>query len=356
MKISVRQICFIMIAYTAASKMILYPTMLSFTSGRDLLFSALVDFLVQGIIVWAVSYLCSRTDETFFGLIERTFGKIAARIIYGLFAVFFIICTIIPMLEQKLYVQAIFYDTVPALLAFIPFFFFSAYAASKDFENIGRCADICLPLFVGSMLFIFAMSLGETNWENFLPVLKTPASKIFSGSLSTAFRFMEPCWLLMFMGHFGYRKHDALKITVSYAIGALITILTLAVFYGIYGDIAESRQFAVARISLFFPAIDLLGRIDLIALYVLETVMLFALVINVQMSVHCLVKCTGCDFRPAFSLAVNAVLLIILIAFDNGMHVLHGVWSDWMWIAFVIFANIIPLLAWTLKRGDKDEK
>ena len=355
MKISVRQICFIMLAYTAVSKFILYPTALSFNSGRDLLFSSLIDFLIQGVIIWAVSFLCSRTDKTFFKLIEGTLGKVVARIIYGLFALFFIVATVIPLFEQKVYVQAIFYDTIPSLLIFLPFFAFSVYAACKGFKNIGRCADVCLPLFLVSMLFIFAMSLGEVNWQHFFPVLKTPLNKVFGGSLITAFRFVEPCWLLMFMGHFEYKKHDALKITLSYAGGALFTLLVLATFYGIYGDIAASRQFAISKISLFFPAIELIGRIDLIALYILEAVMLFALVINIQFAVHCIIKCTGYGNRAVLSLAVNGVLLIMLIFLNNSLDALLGIWSQWMWIAFVIFANIIPLLTWTMRKRDKNE-
>lgn len=353
MKISVRQICFIMLMYTAVSKLILYPTVLSYYSGRDLLFSALIDFAVQAVIVWAVSFLCSRTDKTLFQLIEGTLGNITARIIYGLFALFFIVCTIIPMCEQKVYVHAIFYDTLPSLLVFIPFFIFAVYAASKGFENVGRSADMCLPIFIISMLFIFSMSVTEVKWDNFLPVLTTPAKNIFGGSFNTIFRFFEPCWLLMFMGHFKYKKGDAAKLTLSYIGGALIVLLSLAVFYGVYGDISISRMFAVSKISLFFPAIDIVGRIDLIALYALEIVMLFALIINVQLAVHCVVKCTGYDNKAVISVAVNAVLLILLVIFDNRFNDLFEVWSKWMWIVFVIFANIIPLLAWTMRRREK---
>ncbi|MDE7454159.1 MAG: spore germination protein, partial [Clostridia bacterium] len=194
-KISVRQICFIMLMYTAVKKFILYPTALSYVSGRDLLFSSLFDFLIQGIIVWAVSYLCSRTDKTFFELIEGTLGNVVARIIYGLFALFFMICTVIPLFEQKVYVHAIFYDTLPSLLVFLPFFIFSLYAASKSFINIGRCADICLPLFIISTIFIFSMSFFEVKWDNFLPMFKMPVKKIFGGSLSSLFHFAEPAYL-----------------------------------------------------------------------------------------------------------------------------------------------------------------
>lgn len=339
-----------MLVYTAVTKFIFYPTLLSYQSGRDLLFSALLDFAVQGVIVWAVSYLCSRTDKTFFELIEGTLGNITARIIYGLFALFFIVCTIIPMFEQKLYIHAIFYDTIPSIVVFLPFFFFAIYAASKGLENIGRCADICLPIFIVSMIAILAMSVSEVKWDNFLPVLKTPAKDVLGASLSTVYRFFEPCWLLMFMGKFRYKKGDAARITLSYAGSAAIVLFVLAVFYGVYGDISASRQFALSKISLFFPAIDTIGRIDLIALYALEICMLFALVINIQLAVHCIAQCTGYDNKAVLSLAVNAVLIAMIIFLDNKFNDLHTVWTKWMWIVFIIFANAVPLLAWTLKR------
>lgn len=353
MKISVRQICFILLCYNAVSKMLLYPTVLSHYCGRDLLFAALIDFAVQAVVVWAVSFLCSRTDKTFFQLLEGTFGNIFARIIYGLFALFFIAATIVPLCEQKLYVHTIFYDTVPPLLIFLPFFFFSIYAAGKKFTNIGRSADVCMPIFVLSMIFVFSMSVLEIKWNSFMPVLKTPVKDLFGGALGTVFRFAEPCYVLMFMGHFKYKKGDAAKMTFSYIGGALIVLLFLFTFYGIYGDIAQSRQFAVSKISLFFPAIDTIGRIDFIALYILEIVMLFALVLNIQLALHCVMKCTGYQNRAVLSLAVNAALIILVVIFDHGFNNLHTFYAKWMWIAFAVFANAIPVLAWTLRRKER---
>lgn len=348
-KISVRQICFIMLIYTAVSKFVLYPTQLSFISGRDLLFSALINFVLQGVIIWAVSFLCSRTDKTFFELVEGTFGNIAARIVYGFFALFFMICTVIPMFEQEVYVHAIFYDSISSLVVFLPVFFFTIYVAAKDFTNIGRCADICLPLFLLSMLLILVMSLHEVQWDNFLPMFKQP-EKVFEGSLANAFRFAEPAFLLMFMGHFRYKKGDAAKITISYIGGAVFVMAVLTAFYGIYGDMAQSRQFAISKISLFFPAIDMLGRIDLLALYILEVAMLFALAINIQLAVHCIELCTGYKNKTVLSLAVNSVFFILLIFFDNNLHSINTVWSKWMWIVFLIFANIVPLASWLMRR------
>lgn len=353
MKIKTRQLCFILVAYTAVSKLLIYPTVLADFCGRDVLVPAVINFFIEGVIIWAVAYLNSRTDKTFFELLQGTIGNIGARIIYGLFSAFFILAAIIPLFEQKLYVHAIFYDTVPSLLVFVPFFFFSVYAASKNFTNIGRCADICLPIFAVSMLFIFLTSWTEADFSNLLPVFSSSAKRIFTGAGGTAFRFIEPCWLLMFTGSFKYKKGDAAKLTLSFAAGAVTVLLFLAVFVGIYGDIASSRTFAVSRTSIFYSAIDTIGRIDLIMLYMMETVMLFAMVLNIQLSVHALSLCTGYKNRMVLSVAVNLALLIILVACDSRFHGIQEFYFRWAWIAYLIFAVAIPLLAWALRRKNE---
>lgn len=354
MKIKSRQLCFILIAYTAVTKLLVYPTVLASMCGRDLLIPAAINFIIGALIIWSVSFLCSKTDKTFFELLQGTIGKIGAKIVYGFFAAFFILATIVPVFEQKLYVHAIFYDTVPSLLVFIPFFMFSVYAAAKSFGNVGRCADICLPIFAVTMFFIILMSWSEAEWSNLLPAFTVPAGKLFAGASGTAYAFIEPCWLLMFMRHFKYEKGDAAKLTLSYALGALIVLLFLAIFVGIYGDIAVSRTFAVSRTAIFFSAIDTIGRIDLILLYVLEIVMLFALVLNIQLAVHCLSLCTGYNNKMVLSVAVNAALLIILVVCDNLFSRIHDFYFNWMWIAFAVFGAAIPALSWALRR--KNEK
>ncbi len=356
MRIDVRQICFIMFAYTAATKLLMYPTILSQLCGRDLLFSAAISFLIEGIAVWTVAYLCSRTDKTFFQLLQGTLGNVGARIIFGFFAVFFFLAAIIPVFEQEQYVHNIFYDTIPSIGVFLPFFIFAAYAAGKRLTNIGRCADICFPIFLVSIVFLLAMAFPEVQWDDFLPVLKTPATKILRGVSGTALNFFEPCWLLMFMGRFKYKKGDAARITFSYAGGAAAVLLFLTVFYGMYGAVATSRTFAVARMSLFFPAIETLGRIDIILLLALEIVMLFAVVLNIQLATQCISDCAGWDNLKIISVIVNTAMLLILVFTESIYNSIHLVYYKWAWIAVIIFTVLIPILAWALKRRNTNEK
>ncbi len=93
-----------------------------------------------------------------------------------------------------------------------------------------------------------------------------------------------------------------------------------------------------------------MGRIDLILLYVLEVVMLFAVVINLQLAVHAIAKCSGFENYVIISLATNAVFAIILFIFDSRYNAIVTLYSQWLWIAFIVFTVLVPALAWTLRR------
>ena len=361
MKISVRQICFIMFAYTAANKLLSYPPALSSVAGRDLLFSSALNFILSGVIIWSLAYMCSRTDKTFFGMLYSTFGRVGSIIIGGLFAAFFMFAAYFPLAEQERYVHSIFYETIPSYLTFLPFFVFSVYAACKGFTNIGRSADICLPIFLMAIEFLLIMSFGQIDTENFLPILKTPVQSVFGGVLNNIFRFPEPAYMLFFVGRFKYKKGDAARITVAYAAGALVVLTFLFAFYGVYGNLAPDIPFGTSKIALFFPAINVIGRVDLIALYMLELVQIFALVLNIQLAVYCIKTCIypddgvyeGRDALPIISFAVNAALIVPLILCDSFFVSVMHFYAEWGWIIFALFAILAPLAAWALKRRER---
>lgn len=353
--ISVRQICFILIAYNAVSKLIIYPTTAANAVGNDLIFPALFNLIAQTVIIWALAYLSSKTDKTFFELLSTTFNKVTARIIYALFALYFLLSAIMPLNEQQLFMQDAFYETVPAIYMFLPIFFFTVYAGAKSFTNTGRCADICFPIFLVITAALIVMSTGMGKYDNLLPILKQPAKKIAGASLGSVFRFSDSAFLLLFLGHYKYRKGDAAKLTLSYVAGGLIVIALMANFYALYGPLTATRTFMLSNISVFFPAINFVGRIDLLLLYALDIVILFAVVLNIQACVHCLALAFNWQKRWALSLIVNAVLVTVIIVLRNKFSQLLFAAEGWFWIPAVIFAYILPVLAWALKRGRVNE-
>ena len=349
-QISVRQICFILFAYSAASKLLLYPSVAASAAGNAMVFSALFNLIIQTIIIWSVSYLSSRTECTFFEMLQNTFGKVVARIIYGLFALYFVVSAVVPMSEQQLLVHDSFYDTMPSLYVFLPIFVFSVYAGVKSIVNVGRCADICFPIFIVTVFSFLVMSVGEGDFSNLLPIMRQPISQVAGLSLSSVFRFSESAFLLMFMGHYSYKKGDAAKLTISYAAGGIIVIAILAAFWALYGSLAPTRSFAISNISVFFPVIGFVGRIDLFLVYAFDIVALFAIVLNVQMCVHCLCHTFNREWRILYSVCANILLVASTFAFNNNYTLLQNIAGKWLWIPALVFAYAIPLLGWTLRK------
>lgn len=169
-KIKLRQICFLFAAVMPVTKMIIYPATVSYYAKNDLLLSAALNLLLMGAVLALVVFLSYRTDMTFFDLLQNTFGRVTARVIYGIFALFFALSALLPLMEQKGFVTQIFYENIPSVIAFAPFFGVSFFACVKGFKTIGRAADIALPVFATCFAVIILLALPEADFSALLPV------------------------------------------------------------------------------------------------------------------------------------------------------------------------------------------
>jgi hypothetical protein len=349
-KLKTRQVCFILIAYNVATKLIMYPTFAAYSCGNALIFPPLFNIILQTAIIWLISFLSSKTQKTFYELLSDSLGKIAAKVVYAFFALYFVVSAILPLSEQQLFVHGVFYETIPSILVFLPFYIFAIYAGSKKFANVGRCADVCMPIFALSLTLIFIMSIGECRFDALLPILKGQTKSVFQTSLSSITRFSDSAFLLLFLGNYKYNKGDCAKITLSYAFGGIIILLFMTMFYAIYGPLAAAQPYAIAKMGLFFSAINLLGRVDLFAIYALDIVMLFAYVLNIQAAAYCLKKIIGADIYPIYSIIINVVLLAVCFIFNNNFMGVSNFTYNYFWAFAVIFAYLLPLSCVLLRR------
>lgn len=349
-KISVRQVCFILIAYNAVLKLIIMPTYLAVNCQNDLIFPALINLVLQAVVIWAVAYASSHADKPLFDILAERFGKAFASVVFCLLGVYFILVAIVPLVEQQLLVHAAFYDTVPSLYAFLPFFVFGLYAGSRTVMGVGRCADVAMPVFAICIGVFFIMSVGQADYSNLLPVLKTPILKLSGSALSCAFKFSDAAFMLVFFGNYKYKKGDAAKITLSYVLGGIIVIVFTAIFYGVYGAMTPSRTFLFNEIAVFFPAVGHVGRIDLIFLYAVDLVILFALALYIQSSVYCFSRVFCRNNRAIISLAVNAILFVIILITNNKFSALYKFAESWFWIPTILFSYLLPLCTLFIKR------
>ena len=346
--IKLRQLCFIFAAMLPVTRMIVYPATLAYHAGSDLLLSAALSLALEGLVVGLMLWLARRTRHTFFGLLAENFGDAAARIVYGLFALFFDLSALLPLLEQRGFVMQVLYENVPPLICYAPFFGVCFFACTKGLRAVGRVADLSLPVFALSYAVVILLALPQADFGALLPVVESGA-RVWRGFAA------GPCWYtaclypLFFLGHVRYERRAAAKVLGAYAAGAAVTLLFLAVFYAVFSDISILQHNSLAQISKYATAFSSLGRADLLFIFALTLVLAFALCIPVQLSVHCAARALGC--RPLLPAAViNAALLALTVFFNTSFREVQQFCTQRLWFVYAAFAYLVPVLALFLKR------
>ena len=152
-----RQVCFFIIAFTPICKLFILPSVLSGFSNEDAWISALINLTVDFLTLFAVIYACKKTQSTFFELLENNFGKTGKKIILALYFIYFMMKVILPLNEQKEYVELTLYTLKPTIFYFLPFFVLSFYLCTKKTRVLGRIADVAWLITINGILTLFIL-------------------------------------------------------------------------------------------------------------------------------------------------------------------------------------------------------
>lgn len=356
MKIKQRQLFFFLACIAPVGKMILLPSHLVYTSKNDLLFPALVNLALQAAIIFLVLLLNSR-GKTLYELLTDAVGKIGARVAIVIFTLFLLYAALLPLNEQKLMVQSVFYDTLPSVIVFAPFFLFAAYLCAKPLAGLGRVWDVLAPIAAVSFIGIIVFALSGADFKSLLPLGASGAQGFLSGTAYTMSWFFDSALVLSLTGKIENKRGMAWKGMLFYLLGAAAVLLFLAVFYAVYADLAVSRLFAFSKISRYFTGVSVLGRIDYLFIFALGMAMAFYGAMPVQAAVDLLGDAFGHKkiLSPVLSVGLNATFLLLTVLLDFLFSSLQKfVTADAFWI-FPIFTIVAPCLSLLLLRRKRHE-
>lgn len=350
-ELSARQLYFYFLCIAPVGKLILMPAQLVSGAKNDLLFPALLHMLLSAGAVFCVM-LAARAEKPLPELLSAAFGRIGAAAILFLFAAFFLFAAVFPLTEQMLLVQSVYYDTLPSILSFLPFFLFSAYFCARPFAENGRIFDLLAPLSALGFLGLMVLAVPSADFSALLPAGAAGGNGFLLAARESALWFFDPALLLLFAGRFRYRSGMAWKTAAFSLLGSAAVLFFLAVFYGIFSDLALRQTFAFAKVSKYFSAITVLGRIDYLFLCLLTLVMAFYAALPLQACCACLHGGTNGKLpRPAAACAVNAAALALLLL----TRFRYAALQEWLmhklfWI-FPLFGVLLPALTLLLRRS-----
>ncbi len=350
-KLSARQIYFFLAFVAPVGKLVVLPARLAEYAGNDLWIPAAVQFLLQAAIVFCVLLLAKR-NMSLFELLENTFGKAVAGIAVLLFGLFLLYAGLLPILEQKLFVQGVFYDTLPSLLAFTPFFLFAAYLCSKPLSSYGRVFDLLAPIAAAGLAGVLLFSAANADYGAVLPVGASGAEGLLRGTAYSFSWFFDSVLLLFFLGKFEYKKGMAWKGALCYLGGGAAVVFFLIVFYGIFEGTAINQLFAFTKTSKYFSGFTVLGRVDYLFIFALSLVMAFYCALPLSGAIESCVQVFGRrKYLPTLlAVGIGVLYFVFTWLFDYRFgDVMSAVSQKAFWV-FPVFTVLLPALCLLLKR------
>ncbi len=354
-QLNTRQICLFFIAFLPISKLFTLPSVLATFANEDMWISAILNSLLDLGTLIALIFVCKRANTNFYGMLEHVFGKIGAKVIVGLYFVYFMLKAILPINEQKDYVEFTLYTLLPTTFYFFPFFIVALYCCTKKLRVIGRVADIMWIVTLTGVSLLFVLSISNTNFTAILPVGANGLTNILKGSFNGISWFGDSLYMLFFVGEFTYKKKDGIKIILSYIAGILIVVFFMIIFYCIFTSIAHRQRFALTEISKYTTVINNTGRFDYLGILMILLSNFFALSTPLYFGARTL------EYICGFKKSWIATTIVVTIQFAISVFLYQYFYSIEKFIVnyasyfFLLMANVLPILTLLLTIKRKKE-
>ena len=345
-----RQICFLFIALMPVTKLFSLPSLLAKTAGEDMWICALLNLLIDLFTIFFISVICSKTQKTFFELLQDGFGNVGSKIVLGFYALYFLLKCFMPIQEQEEFVKLSLYINIPTDLFFLPFYLVSFMLCLKPLRIFGRVADIVwLPSVVGYLLLIF-LSISNVDWTALLPIGAQGIQKVGLGSFKS-FNWWGDCvYLLFFVGNFKHSKKSLQKITISYLIGGVMVILAMMFFWGTFTSIAHRQRFALTELSKYTTVINNVGRFDYVGILFILFSCLFSLSLPIYFASLILNHIFNAKIKWICPLVVVVSLAVLMLTFNQRNISLSHFFESVISPFFFIMSNLLPPLTLLLTK------
>ena len=352
-QLKTRQICLFFAAFLPVTKIFMLPSIFAKFAENDMWISCLCNIFLDLAALSALIFACRKADTDFFGLIKLNFGKVGSKIILSLYVLYFFVKAILPINEQKDYIEITFYETLPNILTFIPFFIISFYISIKKIRVVGRCADVLWATTALGLFLLIGLSMSNADIQALLPLGVRGAKAISAGSYSALSWYGDGVYLMFLIGQFSYKKHDGIKIFLTYLLASLTILLFMILFYCIFTSTAHRQIFSLTEISKYSSVIINIGRFDYIGILLILFSSVFAMSMPLFFATVILSEITGFKKPWISALIINGGMFVFMMLFSEFFSTVQYYIQNYAGILFILLGNVFPLFIPLLKTEKK---
>ena len=250
MKMSYRQASIIIFYMLVAFKVLSLPSLMYQTCKNDGYLSVLIMMVVDAVLLWAsLKIIKQAKDKNIYDFVKQYTGRVVAKILV-------IALTLVPLIHLGIKTKGLEWFLVKNLYTkfewfqfAIPIALITCYMIYKGIRNIGRVSEFFIWIITIGVLIIVIRGLGSVDWTFFLPFLSKGIKPIFSAIYDYLAWFGIGGELLLFAGCIDFNQEKKSRVFFYSAMAIVLVQLVLWSFYGAYGVMSSTHNFAISDIS-----------------------------------------------------------------------------------------------------------
>ena len=131
----------------------------------------------------------------------------------------------------------------------LPIALITCYMIYKGVRNIGRVSELFIWIIVVGVVIIIIKGFGAVDLSFFMPILSKGINPIFEAIYNYLAWFGISGELLLFAGGVDFKDEKKSRIFLYSGLAIILVQLVLWSFYGAYGIMASTHNFAISDIS-----------------------------------------------------------------------------------------------------------
>ncbi|MBO5910047.1 MAG: GerAB/ArcD/ProY family transporter [Clostridia bacterium] len=349
MKMTYRQTTIIIFYMLVAFKVLSLPSLMYQTCKNDGYLAVLIMMLVDALLLWAsLKILKQAKDKNIYEYIKGRTGSVIAKI-------FVIVLTLIPLIHLGIKTKGLEWFLVKNLYTkfewfqfAIPIALITCYMIYKGVRNIGRVSEFFVWIIIFGVIVIVLKGLASVDWTFFLPVLNNGIKPIFKAIYDYLAWFGIGGELLLFAGCIDFKTEKKYRVFLYSGIAIILVQMVLWSFYGAYGIMSSTHNFAISDISQISNANMALDELS----WLIVTVWAVAQILHV--AIYGYLFCRGLQLifnikKDVVATLILFVLLIVWIFWGEHTIALEKLFlhKSIVWIV-IVGQYIIPIIIFAL--------
>ncbi len=308
--ISLRQTGMLCVMMILANKILLLPSLLYKTVKTDGIFVVITLFLIDLLVLGTfIKLKLAYPDQKLRDVLEKHIGKIATKIIYTIFLVFFLFKVFLTFSIAFMYLkQQVYQDefTIIAIIAVLPVI---NHAVLSGLRTFSRTIELFYYIAIGFFMTCLIIALGSFK--------QTPSFFVAQPGdfglalIKNVFSFGDYIFLFLVMDKIELEKKDIKKFLKFVFFGIFLVIALFFIYYSIYQVTSFMHNYAIADILTITVEFNAIGRLDIVAMVTIMLLSLFQMMIFHYAFSECFVSIFT-KLNKIFSVVVFDVLFLVV--------------------------------------------